>query len=55
MTALTDLLARLGARTLAVLHGWGHAAIFFFDLLRALPASLRRFGQIGRASCRERV
>ena len=46
MTALTNLLARLGARTLAVLHGWGHAAIFFFDLLRALPASLRRFGLV---------
>ena len=43
MTRLTDLLAQLGARALAVMRGWGHAAIFFFDLLRALPASLRRF------------
>ena len=46
MTWLTDLLAKLGARTLAVMRGWGHAAIFFFDLLRALPASLRRFGLV---------
>ena len=36
----------LGARTLAMLRGWGHAAIFFVDLLRALPASLRRFGLV---------
>ncbi len=36
----------LGARTLAMLQGWGHAAIFFADLLRALPASLRRFGLV---------
>jgi phospholipid/cholesterol/gamma-HCH transport system permease protein len=43
VTRLTDLLAQLGARALAVMRGWGHAAIFFFDLLRALPASLRRF------------
>jgi phospholipid/cholesterol/gamma-HCH transport system permease protein len=33
----------LGARTLAFLDGLGHAALFFLDLLRALPASLRRF------------
>ncbi len=46
MTGITDLLAQLGARTLAVMRGWGHAAIFFFDLLRALPASLRRFGLV---------
>jgi phospholipid/cholesterol/gamma-HCH transport system permease protein len=39
-------LAALGAWTLAVLHGWGHAALFFVDLLRALPASLRRFGLV---------
>jgi phospholipid/cholesterol/gamma-HCH transport system permease protein len=28
------------------LRGWGHAAYFFFDLLRVLPQSLRRFGLI---------
>jgi phospholipid/cholesterol/gamma-HCH transport system permease protein len=32
----------LGARTLAVLRGWGHAALFFVDLMRALPAGVRR-------------
>ena len=36
-------MARLGARTLAVLQAWGHASIFFVQLLRAVPASLRRF------------
>ena len=46
MTGLTDVLTRLGASALAVMHGWGHAAIFFFDLLRALPASMRRFGLV---------
>jgi len=36
-------LAVLGARTLAVLGGWGHAAAFCLDLLKVLPGSLRRF------------
>jgi phospholipid/cholesterol/gamma-HCH transport system permease protein len=36
-------LASLGARTLGVLHAFGHAAFFFVDLLRAIPAALRRF------------
>ena len=40
---MSDLLAALGARTLSVLHGFGHAALFFADLLRALPGALRRF------------
>ena len=35
-------LALLGARTLRVLQGFGHAAFFFLELLRALPGSLRR-------------
>jgi len=43
---MTDWLARLGARGLDVLRGWGRAAIFFADLLAALPASLRRFGLV---------
>jgi phospholipid/cholesterol/gamma-HCH transport system permease protein len=34
----------IGVVTLAQLRGWGHAAYFVRDLLRALPASLRRFG-----------
>lgn len=37
---------RLGAGTLEHFRGWGHAAFFFFDLLRAVPASLRRFGLV---------
>lgn len=38
-----NFLALVGARTLAVLRGWGHAAFFFMELLAAVPASLRRF------------
>lgn len=37
---------RLGAGSLEHFRGWGHAAFFFFDLLRAVPASLRRFGLV---------
>ena len=40
------MLATLGARTLAVLRSFGHAAFFFLDLLRAIPASLRRFSLV---------
>jgi phospholipid/cholesterol/gamma-HCH transport system permease protein len=36
----------LGARTLGVLRAWGHAAFFFVELVRAVPASLRRFGLV---------
>ena len=43
MSALLDLMTRLGERTLHVLRSFGHAALFFVDLLRAVPASLRRF------------
>jgi len=39
-------LALLGARALAELRGFGHAALFFVDLLRALPPALRRFGLV---------
>ena len=45
MNAL-DRLQRLGAFALEHLRGWGHAAYFFFDLLRVLPQSLRRFGLV---------
>ena len=41
-----NALARLGAHTLDQFRGWGHAAFFFLDLLRAVPASLRRFGLV---------
>ena len=36
----------IGARTLAVLRGFGRAAFFFAELLRATPAALRRFGLV---------
>jgi phospholipid/cholesterol/gamma-HCH transport system permease protein len=36
-------LQALGARSLTVLRSLGHAALFFIDVLRAVPASLRRF------------
>ena len=38
--------ALLGERTLAMLRGWGRAALFFVDLLAALPRALRRFGLV---------
>jgi len=41
-----NAIAALGARTLRVLQGWGHAALFFLGLLRVLPQSLRRFGLV---------
>ena len=40
------LVTALGARTIEQLRGWGHAAFFVLDLLRATPASLRRFGLV---------
>ena len=41
-----NFINRLGALALDHFRGWGHAAIFFMDLLRALPASLKRPGLI---------
>ncbi|MEK8053428.1 lipid asymmetry maintenance ABC transporter permease subunit MlaE [Ideonella sp. DXS22W] len=41
-----NLLASIGARTLGMLRGWGRAALFFLDLLAALPAALKRPGLI---------
>lgn len=41
-----NLLSTLGARFLKVLTSFGHAAFFFIDLLRTLPASMRRFGLV---------
>jgi len=35
-------IARLGARTLDVLRGFGRAAWFFADLVRNVPGALRR-------------
>ncbi len=37
---------RLGVTALDQFRGWGHAAFFFLDLLRAVPASLRRIGLV---------
>jgi phospholipid/cholesterol/gamma-HCH transport system permease protein len=42
VNAVADFVNALGERTLRVLRSFGHAAFFFLDLLRALPASLRR-------------
>ncbi|HSW08573.1 lipid asymmetry maintenance ABC transporter permease subunit MlaE [Aquabacterium sp.] len=39
-------LALLGASALAVMRGWGHATLFFLDLLRVLPAALKRFSLV---------
>ena len=39
-----NFVQQVGVTALAQLRGWGHAAFFLLDLLRALPASLRRFG-----------
>jgi phospholipid/cholesterol/gamma-HCH transport system permease protein len=41
-------LTALGARTLGVLRSMGHAAFFFGDLVRAIPAAMRRFGLVVR-------
>ena len=43
MTAmLQGILQSLGRIALDQFRGWGHAAYFFLELLRAVPASLRR-------------
>jgi phospholipid/cholesterol/gamma-HCH transport system permease protein len=39
-------LARLGAFALEQFRGWGHAAFFFLELIKAVPAALRRFGLV---------
>ena len=39
-------LAALGVRTLDVLRSLGHAAFFFVDVVRAVPAAMRRFGLV---------
>lgn len=41
-----SFLATLGARTLDQMRGWGHAAFFLLELLRAVPGSLKRFGLV---------
>lgn len=36
----------LGRKVLDALAAWGHGAMFFLELLAAVPASLRRFGLV---------
>ena len=41
-----NFLQWLGRRTLDLVAGWGHGGLFTFELLRAVPAALRRFGLV---------
>ena len=41
-----NFLQTLGQSVLSQLGRWGHGAVFFLELLRAVPASLRRFGLV---------
>jgi len=41
-----DFIARLGANALDQFRGWGHAVFFVGDLIKAIPASMRRFGLV---------
>jgi phospholipid/cholesterol/gamma-HCH transport system permease protein len=41
-----NFVAKLGTIALNQFRGWGHAAFFVMALLRATPASLRRFGLV---------
>ncbi|WP_280154316.1 lipid asymmetry maintenance ABC transporter permease subunit MlaE [Piscinibacter sp. XHJ-5] len=41
-----NALRELGARTLAMLRSLGHASFFFADIVRAVPAALRRFNLV---------
>lgn len=42
MLAATNLLAALGQRTITLLASLGHAALFFWDLLKSLGPAMRR-------------
>lgn len=41
-----NVVAALGARVIGLLRAWGHATFFIVELLRAVPAALRRFGLV---------
>ena len=41
-----NFLQSIGQKALAQLASWGHGAVFFLDLLRAVPVALRRFGLV---------
>jgi phospholipid/cholesterol/gamma-HCH transport system permease protein len=45
---MTDLLQAIGARAIATMRGFGHAAFFFAELLAQLPMALLRFGLVVR-------
>ncbi len=41
-----NALQRLGRQVLDLLARWGHGAVFFLELLQAVPTALRRFGLV---------
>ena len=41
-----NVLQRLGRSSLDLLASWGHGAVFFLELLRAVPTALSRFGLV---------
>lgn len=41
-----NVFARVGAVTIETVRSLGHAGVFFFDLMRCMPAALRRFGLV---------
>ena len=43
---MMNFLQRLGRQTFNFLYDWGHGAVFFLELLKAVPAGLRRFGLV---------
>ena len=43
---MMGLVNALGQSTLRMFASLGHATVFFLDLLRALPAAVRRFGLV---------
>jgi phospholipid/cholesterol/gamma-HCH transport system permease protein len=43
---MTGLLSSLGARALNVMRGFGHATLFFADLVAHVPIALTRFGLV---------
>jgi phospholipid/cholesterol/gamma-HCH transport system permease protein len=41
-----NFVQRVGAVALDQFRGWGHAALFFLELLHSVPASFKRFGLV---------
>ncbi len=44
--SVANFLQRLGAKSLDQFRGWGHAVFFVWELLKAVPSALRRFGLV---------